>query len=242
MRVIPVLDLQAGHVVRGVGGYRQDYRPIVSPLSASSRPIDVAQAFRQHFGFAELYVADLDAIAGAPPALNTYAELRAERFHLWLDAGVREAATAVTLAAAGIERVVVGLETVAGPATLQTACAQLGAEQVAFSLDLRQGVPLGETSTWDRPDAWSIAGQVIGLGVKHLILLDLARVGLSGGTGTADLCGRLAATYPEVQLVAGGGIRDLADVRRLQRCGVGAVLVATALHDGRIRPQGLAGL
>jgi phosphoribosylformimino-5-aminoimidazole carboxamide ribotide isomerase len=242
MRIIPVLDLQGGHVVRGIGGRRQEYRPIASPMSASSRPIDVAQAFRQRFGFAELYVADLDAIAGAAPALITYAELRAEGFQLWLDAGVREAAMAAALSAAGIERVVVGLETVAGPATLQTTCSQLGAERVAFSLDLKQGEPLGDTSAWERSDAWSIAGQAIALGVKHLILLDLARVGMSGGTGTDDLCGRLAATYPEVQLVAGGGIRDPADVRHLQRCGVGAVLVATALHDGRIRPEDLTGL
>jgi phosphoribosylformimino-5-aminoimidazole carboxamide ribotide isomerase len=242
MRIVPVLDLQDGHVVRGIGGRRQEYRPIVSPLSASSRPIDVAGAFRQRFSFAELYLADLDAIAGAAPDLNTCAELRAMGFQLWLDAGVREATTAATLAAASIERVVVGLETVAGPATLQTICSQLGADRVAFSLDLRQGVPLGDTSAWERPDAWSIAGQAIALGVKHLILLDLARVGLGGGTGTDDLCGRLAATYPEVQLVAGGGIRDLTDVRRLQRCGVGAVLVATALHDGRIRHEDLVGL
>jgi phosphoribosylformimino-5-aminoimidazole carboxamide ribotide isomerase len=54
------------------------------------------------------------------------------------------------------------------------------------------------------------------------------------GTGTDELCGRLAATYSEVEVWAGGGVRGLADLRRLQDCGVRAVLVASALHDGTL--------
>jgi phosphoribosylformimino-5-aminoimidazole carboxamide ribotide isomerase len=241
MRIIPVLDLQAGHVVRGVGGRRQEYRPLVSPLCPSSRPLDVARAFRERFGFTELYVADLDALAGASPALDTYAGLRADGLRLWVDAGVREAAAAAALAAAGVERIVVGLETVAGPTVLRETVGRLGAERVVFSLDLKQGVPLGDLSAWQRPDAWSIAEQALALGVRHLLVLDLARVGERGGTGTDALCARLAAAYPDVYLTAGGGVRDLADVQRLRRCGVAAVLVATALHDGRIRPEDIPG-
>src|SRR5438094_9072462 len=103
MRIIPVLDLKSGQVVRARAGRREDYQPIESHLTASSLPLDVATAFRDHFGFAELYVADLDAIAGAPPALATYAALRSLGFQLWLDAGVRDVAAVERLLEAGVE-------------------------------------------------------------------------------------------------------------------------------------------
>ena len=37
-------------------------------------------------GLADVYLADLDAIAGQPPDLGIYAHLRQDGFRLWLDA------------------------------------------------------------------------------------------------------------------------------------------------------------
>jgi phosphoribosylformimino-5-aminoimidazole carboxamide ribotide isomerase len=47
----------------------------------------------------------------------------------------------------------------------------------------------------------------------------------------------LKQTYPNLQLTAGGGVRGMEDVRRLHALGVDRVLVASALHDGRITPE-----
>src|SRR5690348_1439799 len=118
MRIVPVLDVQGGVVVRGVGGRRLEYRPLVSRLTASCRPLEVAEAFRAHFGLDELYLADLDAIAGGTAALELYAALQARGFRLWVDAGLRTAAMGIPLAAGGVERLVAGLETLAGPQEL----------------------------------------------------------------------------------------------------------------------------
>ena len=63
MRVIPVIDLMGGHVVRGVAGERSRYRPVVSLLAQDAAPRSVAQAFAQRLGAREVYVADLDAIS-----------------------------------------------------------------------------------------------------------------------------------------------------------------------------------
>src|SRR5262245_53488615 len=118
MRINPVIDLKGGQVVHARAGRREDYRPISSRLTPSSDPVDVAQAFRAHFRLTEPYLADLDAIAGAPPALATYAALRSLGFRLCIDAGVRDVSGSEPLAAAGIDQIVVGLETMAGPDTL----------------------------------------------------------------------------------------------------------------------------
>jgi phosphoribosylformimino-5-aminoimidazole carboxamide ribotide isomerase len=240
MRILPVLDLLGGQVVRGVAGRRQEYRPVVSRLTRSSRPLDVARAFRDHFGLTELYVADLDAIAGNEPAWPTFTALREEGFRLWVDAGVRESPAGRELMECGLG-VVAGLETLAGPAVLAELVRDLG-DRLVFSLDLRGSVPLGKTDVWQGADAWSIAAQAVALGVRRLLVLDLARVGVNTGTGTDELCERLVVSYPEVEVWAGGGVRGPEDLLRLRGRGVRAVLVASALHDGALTRADLDGL
>jgi phosphoribosylformimino-5-aminoimidazole carboxamide ribotide isomerase len=231
MRVIAVLDLMGGHIVRGVAGRRHEYRPIISRLSPSSLPIDVAKAIRDRFHLFDFYLADLDAIAGAAPAFPVYQALQKLGLHLWVDAGVRRPAEAAPLAAAGLDTIVLGLETVRGPETVATVCHEIGPERSLLSLDLKNGRPLGDLAGWQAPDSRVIADQAIAVGVQRLLVLDLARVGSGSGTGTESLCRDLASRYPGVEITAGGGIRSREDLVRLQACGVQSVLVASALHD-----------
>jgi phosphoribosylformimino-5-aminoimidazole carboxamide ribotide isomerase len=153
---------------------------------------------------------------------------------LWVDAGVRELERVSLLAAAGVETVVVGLETVAEPSVLMEACQEFG-ERIVFSLDLKGGVPLGDWA----PDPWEVARTAIAAGARRLLVLDLAHVGGGAGTGTAALCARLAAAFPQVEVSTGGGVGGADDVRRLKECGVRAALVASALHDGALTPTDL---
>lgn len=241
MRVIPVLDVMNGEVVRGVGGRRHEYRPLISRLTASSRPLDVAGALAFHFGFRGFYVADLDAILGGEPAWPIYDELHRERYQLWVDAGIRHMARACQLAEAHIDSIIVGLETVAGPADLAEMVRAFG-ERLVFSLDLRQGEPLGERHVWQGRNAEDIAAQAIGFGIRRLLVLDLARVGLDDGTGTRELCAHLGANYPQVSISAGGGVRHRGDLEGLRFCGVENVLISSALHDGRLTRADLDGL
>jgi phosphoribosylformimino-5-aminoimidazole carboxamide ribotide isomerase len=241
MQILPVLDIMQGQVVRGVGGRRHEYRPIVSRLTDSSLPLDVAWAIRARFDRDELYLADLDAIGGSEPAWSLYAALHEQGYGLWVDAGVREPSRACQLAAAGVESVVIGLETVAGPPALAEIVRELG-EQIVFSLDLRHGEPLGQRDAWEGANAWEIAAQAVRLGVRRLLVLDLAQVGLGDGTGTDELCARLCASFSDVDVGAGGGVRNRGDLEVLRDCGVRTALVASALHDGRLTRADLEGL
>ncbi len=233
MRVVPVLDLRGGLVVRGVAGRRDEYRPVVSRLTASAAPRDVAAAFLDRLGLGELYVADLDAIAGAPPALDVFADLLRLGCSLWVDAGLRTATDADVLVAAGVGGLVAGLETLAGPGELARLCARHG-DRVLFSLDLKDGAPLGDRCAWGPADAWGHAERAVGLGAARVLVLDLAHVGSGAGTGTEELCRRLAERFPRVEVWAGGGVRGPEDLKRLSACGVRAALAASALHDGRL--------
>jgi phosphoribosylformimino-5-aminoimidazole carboxamide ribotide isomerase len=225
-----------------MAGRRSEYRPIRSRLTASSEPVEVAKAIRDRFHLLDYYLADLDAIAGAPPAFALYDALQNLGLRLWVDAGVHEPARARALAEFRLDTVVLGLETVDGPEVLQTVCGRLGAERLLFSLDLKDGQPLGKLAAWQTPAARAIAGQAVAAGIKRLLVLDLARVGGMAGTGTETLCRELAHNYPDVQLVTGGGVRRREDLVRLQACGVQAVLIASALHDQSLRPADWADL
>jgi phosphoribosylformimino-5-aminoimidazole carboxamide ribotide isomerase len=242
MRIIPVVDLKGGQVVRGLAGRRHEYRPIVSRLTSSSSPVEVGRAFRDQLGLTQVYLADLDAIAGAEPAWATYHALQALGLRLWIDPGIRDHELAERLAAEGIDTVVVGLETVAGPDVLARICQTLGSQRVVFSLDLNEELPLGDTSRWARADVPSLAAEAVAAGVKRVLILDLARVGVGSGTGTEKLCSDLAKAFPPLEIAAGGGVRGAEDLHRLKQCGVHAVLVASALHDGRLEPNDWAAL
>lgn len=238
--ILPVLDLMQGRIVRGIAGRRDEYRPIVSKLADSAEPLAIAQAFREHFGFDEFYLADLDAIQSRGPAHEVYRRLHDDGFRLWIDAGIRTCRDPVLAALIDMDvaGIIVGLESVEGPEELRKIVEQAGVKRTVFSLDLNAGQPLGRVDFWSSSDPWTIAEQSIAqIGVRRLIVLDLARVGVGDGVGTEGICKRLNQEHPEVQITAGGGVRGIDDVQRLTSIGVAYVLVASALHDGRITPS-----
>jgi phosphoribosylformimino-5-aminoimidazole carboxamide ribotide isomerase len=239
MQVLPVLDLLEGVVVRGVAGRRSEYRPVVSRLVGRSDALSVARAFRDRLGLTRLYVADLDAILHQRPNWDVYRLLADEGFELMVDAGLRSVESAAEVLKAGAVQVIAGLETWPGPDELARLCAAVGAARVVFSLDMQQGVPLGDVARWQVDDAFQIAVRAVEAGAGELIILDLASVGGGSGVPTIGLCERLRDRYGDLRLITGGGIRDAADIERLAIAGVDGVLVASALHDGAISRESL---
>ncbi len=238
MRIIPVMDLMNGAVVRGIGGRRDQYRPIISQIAADARPLTAANAFLGR-GFRDVYVADLDAIAGNEPAWDTYRQLLECGIDLWIDAGLSCDKLARRLAEfrsddRKLHRVIVGLESIERIEPFDDLLQAIGSERFVFSLDLRGGKPITRVSRWRERSAAQIAGEVLTFGVRSMIVLDLAQVGEAQGVGTETLCREIRASDPEVELIAGGGVRDQRDLDSLAQAGCNAALVASALHDGRL--------
>jgi phosphoribosylformimino-5-aminoimidazole carboxamide ribotide isomerase len=244
MRVIPVIDLLGGQVVRGVAGRRAEYRPIVSKLAADAQPATVARALVEKFGFEIAYVADLDAISCGQTdkrlLLSAYERIAQAGLALWLDAGIGTLDCArrlrETLRQAALDvRCVIGLESLAAERELTEMAAELGREQTIFSVDMKHGKPLTQAPRWLTADPVDIALGVLASGISRLIVLDLADVGMQAGTGTLDLCRRLRKELgAAVDLTAGGGVRGLDDLKALADAGCDAALVASALHDNRL--------
>jgi phosphoribosylformimino-5-aminoimidazole carboxamide ribotide isomerase len=240
MDIIPVLDLQAGVVVRGVAGKRSEYCPIESRLVKSARPGEVAAALVKEFGFQTAYVADLDAIGGAQPDWAAYQAIAEAGLRLWIDAGVCDATAAVELAAQRYcDAVVIGLETLPSFDRLAECVERLGSERVIFSLDLMNGQPRTQIAALEQTAPLEIARRAVQAGVRRMIVLDLAAVGVNAGPVTLELGRELRAAFAERKpmLIGGGGVRDAADLAALEAAGYDAALVASALHDGRLSPD-----
>jgi phosphoribosylformimino-5-aminoimidazole carboxamide ribotide isomerase len=242
-RVIPVLDIRDGQAVHAVGGQRAHYQPLKSVVHAGCDPKSLARALSVELRPPALYVADLDAIAGAGPDLGLVRALVDLGTPLWLDAGIGDGERVETLVAAGVETVVLGLETIPGASFACEAVRSHGAARLALSLDLRAGRPLTRAgSDWSSAEALAIAGQAVEAGIRRLILLDLAIVGTGRGvTHHLPLVEGIRREAPGVELVVGGGVSGLDDLRVLAAAGVGAALVGSALHDGRIDLASLRG-
>ena len=260
MKIIPVIDLMGSQVVRGVGGRRDEYRPIESVLCNDARPASVGRAFVE-LGFREVYVADLDAIRtlipnGAEtrdkkgvgsrdsrsPAWSIYEELMRLGLDLWIDAGIGTAAEARRMAQFEVDGrpiagIVAGLESLPHPGRFGQMLEAVDPRRLIFSLDMKLGVPLVCSDAWDGYSARDVADDVLRDGVQRMIVLDLARVGMGEGVGTEDFCRLLRRKAPQLEITAGGGVRGQADLDSLEQAGCDAALVASALHDGRLRPR-----
>jgi phosphoribosylformimino-5-aminoimidazole carboxamide ribotide isomerase len=240
MRVIPVIDLKSGAAVHAVRGERERYRPLRSTIVAGSDPVRVARAVRRSFGLDELYVADLDAIAGGPPHREVVAAL-ARVARPMVDAGTTETGAVRRLLELGAERIVVGTETLADRAALERLRQQLPDAPLVLSLDLRAGRVVSPDAELARLGATEALAQLTHSGVREVIVLDLARVGSGAGPDVA-LVRELSTRFPELGLLAGGGVRDVTDLRALAEAGAAGALVATALHGGAIQPGELGAL
>lgn len=230
MEIIPVIDLKGGQVVRAARGDRHLYAPIQTPLSPTSTPKDVVAGFLNLHPFHTLYIADLDAIEGRGSHADVIAGLEASfpSISFWVDAGIKDVADAQAQLGSMGGTIVLGSESLRDADDLKVLAQE---PRAILSLDYRgdefQGVPeIARDST---------------LWPQRLIVMTLARVGSGGGPDVPRLQ-EIIARAGKRQIYAAGGLRGADDIAALSALSVSGVLVASALHDGRLDAKTLAEL
>jgi len=224
VQVIPVIDLMKGQVVHAKKGQRDSYRPIQTPLCKGSSPRAVIDGLLSLHGFDTLYVADLDALTGAGGHSGLLEGLQRDypSLEFWIDQGLPLFGPP-DMASNGVR--VVGSESLDGGRLkwLQS----LGSDFI-LSLDFLAESILGEKSLLDDSRLWP----------DRVIIMSLSRVGANQGPDFERLKA-FRTRHPDKHFVAAGGVRDAADLKRLDALGVGGVLLASALHTGALAPSDL---
>lgn len=238
-RLVPVIDLKDGVVVQAIAGQRASYQPVRSQLCPSAAPGEIARALRQKLQADRVYVADLNALAGGEPDWAAIQAIGESGLKLWLDLGCHSARAFHALAAnvdlrPYLDGIIVALETLRQEQDL-LAFGQVELESAIFSLDQRQGQLMTQVPAWRSLGPEQLASLAYRVGFRRIITLDLAYVGTAQGIQHAcDRVRQLRQADPWQQVVSGGGLRDERDAERLADADCDAILVATAIHQGRI--------
>lgn len=220
MQIIPVLDLRAGALVRAHASLRRaDYPLLRSTLCPDASPELMLEAIARTRGTRTVYVADLDALEGNAPQQALLLRLSALHpgIEFWCDLGL--------VGNQHLERLprqqnlipVLASETWSGPLP----CAER-LPACVLSLDLRDGRPIGQARLRVPP----IAG-------LRIILMCLDRMGTPRGPDVERLV-QQHHVAPGHRYFVAGGVRDAADLEHLRTRGAAGVLVASALHEGRL--------
>jgi phosphoribosylformimino-5-aminoimidazole carboxamide ribotide isomerase len=219
VEIIPVIDLMGGIVVHAKAGIRTTYQPIDSMLTEATDLLAVVADILAFFPFKTIYIADLDAISGKKIDMVLYRQClkKFPETTFWLDAGIRDPLDMVQFETS--ERLVMVL----GSESLQALSLLSDIDQCVLSLDFKQNQFLGNKEILKQ----------VGLWPEEVIVMNLDRVGIELGPDF-DLIAEIHSRKRDVQLIAAGGVRGHGDLVSLAEAGTKKVLIASALHQGKI--------
>ena len=240
MQIIPVIDIRNGIAVRAVAGVRARYRAIESRLTSSAEPAAVLAALDQHFQSDVCYVADLDAIERQQLNRCTIAEMVRTGVALIVDAGAATVDQIESLLEIGVRQVVLSSESMQDLTQLEALVTRFDSASLFFSIDLRHGELLVSDPAWQGNSPLDLVRFVVDRGLRQLIVLDLAAVGTGQGVPTLHFCQDLRHISPELRIISGGGVASAACVAAAAQAGLDGLLIASALHDGRLTADDLA--
>ena len=240
VQIIPVIDIRNGIAVRAVAGQRSRYGPLQGRLTNTAEPAEVLTALRRNFGFSLCYIADLDAIERQQINRCTIAEMACTGVPLIVDAGATTVEQIEALLEIGVRQVVLSSESMHDLTQLAAMAKRFDPVSLIFSIDLRHGELLVRDPGWHGNSPLDLVRYVIACGIRELIVLDLAAVGTGLGIPTLQWCQDIRRLSPDVRIISGGGVDSVSCVAGAARAGLDGLLIASALHDGRLTSDDLA--
>ena len=223
--VIPAVDMQDGQVVQLVGGERGTETTYGDPVEAATGWVDS--------GAETLHLVDLDgAFEGERQNASAIdAIVEACDVAIQLGGGIRTADDAMALLDGGVDRVILGTAAIGHP-EIVAAISDTHPDSVLVSLDAKAGevVVSGWTEgTGLEPAAAATRYEELGAG--GILFTDVDVEGQLGGVRT-DPVEQLTDSV-DIPVVASGGVTTIEDILALRDAGADAVVVGTALYEGK---------
>ncbi len=229
IEIIPATDIIGGECVRlSQGDYDRKTKYFSDPLEA-------AKAF-EGAGVKRLHIVDLDGAKAANPMNLKVLERVATHTSLVLQygGGIKSSQALTDVFNAGAARAIVGSLAVREPAKFIDWLGEFGGDKMVLGADIKgdkvaiQGWLEESTMTIEE-----LMNLFINDDLKHVICTDISRDGMMCGAATLLYTG-LNANYPDVEIIASGGVSKMADIEELEAAGVKSVIVGKALYEGGI--------
>ncbi|MBS7577247.1 MULTISPECIES: 1-(5-phosphoribosyl)-5-[(5-phosphoribosylamino)methylideneamino]imidazole-4-carboxamide isomerase [unclassified Enterococcus] len=229
MQILPAIDIKNGRAVRL---YKGDFN---QETVVNESPLAQAKVFAQA-GIDFIHVVDLDgALEGQATNAKLIAEIKATTgLKIQVGGGIRTLEQIEAYLNAGIDRIIIGSMAVKSPDFVKQAIAQFGATKIVVGIDAKAGMVATEgwLETSD-VDFISLALAMEKIGVNLFVYTDVDRDGTLTGPNFEHY-EKLQAALTTAEVIASGGIAELADLTKLRAIGVAGTIVGKAYYSGAI--------
>ena len=232
MHIIPSFDLLDGKLVR----LRQGDFDEKTEYPAD--PLELAQELEKA-GIRRLHMVDLDgARTGKPTNLHVLAQVAARtRLEIDYGGGLRSIPSLKQVWDAGAALFSVGSVAVLAQDEFGAWVEKFGPEKFLVGADVRdRRIAVYGWVEQTQVSLFDFVRQMQALGIRNISVTDIARDGeLTGPAG--ELYRDLLAEFPDLQLVASGGISSVKDLENLTSLGCAGAIVGKAFFEGKIPLQ-----
>lgn len=229
IELIPAIDIIGGQCVRLTkGDYDQKtvYR---------NSPAEVAKEFEQ-IGFKRLHVVDLDGAKSKHIVNEQVLKAITTETNLVVDfgGGIKTDADIEKAFSAGASMVTIGSIAVIAPDRFMGWLEKYGASRIILGADVRNGKI--SINGWKEDSGEALLPfmkKYIDAGVRNVLCTEISKDGTLAGPAI-DLYKEMMATYPELHLIASGGVSSIDDIKALEAAGIPAVVFGKAIYEGKI--------
>ena len=229
IELIPAIDIIGGQCVRLTKG---DYD---QKTVYSDSPATMAKEF-EALGFQRLHVVDLDGAKSKHIVNDVVLKAITTETNLTVDfgGGIKTDEDIEKAFASGAAMVTVGSIAVTQPELFMGWLSTYGAERIILGADVRHGkISINGWKEDSSEDLLPFLRKYVDAGVKNVLCTEISKDGTLAGPAI-DLYRRIMETYPELHLIASGGVSSKEDIEALDAAGIPAVVFGKAIYEGRI--------
>ena len=234
IELIPAIDLIDGKCVRLTKG-EYDSKKIYN-----EDPVAQAREF-EALGFKRLHVVDLDGAKSKHVVNDDVLRRITEATSLTIDfgGGIKTEEDIEKAFNAGAAMVTVGSIAVTKPELFMGWMEKYGAERMILGADVRQGkVSINGWLEDSEEDLLPFLKKYVDRGVRNVLCTEISKDGTLQGPATG-LYVEIMKAYPELHLIASGGVASNKDIEDLDAKGIPAVVFGKAYYEGKIKVEGL---
>ena len=229
MIIIPAIDIINGKCVRLTKG---DY---TKQKIYNEDPVEVAKQFAGG-GLGRLHIVDLDgAKAGKICNINVLENIvAATNMVIDFGGGVKNIGDVEAVLNAGAAMVTIGSLAVKHPQLLEEWLMEFGSDKFLIGADvLDEKIKISGWLEDSGINIFDFVGTLISLGATNIFCTDISKDGMMEGP-SINLYKKIIEQYPEINLIASGGVSHIDDVLQLKEIGCTGVIIGKAIYENLI--------
>lgn len=235
IELIPAIDIINGQCVRLTKG---DYN---QKKVYNNNPVEVAIHFEE-LGFKRLHVVDLDGAKSKHIVNDGVLKEITKATNLTVDfgGGIKTKNDIEKAFEAGASMVTIGSVAVTNRQLFLEWIEMYGAERLILGADVRNGkISINGWKEDSSEELLPFLKQYVDKGVRNVLCTEISKDGTLQGPAT-NLYKDIMKAYPQMHLIASGGVSSNEDITDLNNAGIPAVVFGKAFYEGKIDIKSLA--